>query len=411
VLISTDKKIIKNIYFMKERTAHIKVKQRLFITLIFIFIAFICFSNKTNAQGWSFTFQLYVAGNCGGYQPPAMNLPHLGLPTKSDCESLRAQVLAIKYSGNGCTVGYTCTPCTGSDIVTPGQGTTTGVGSAFGVGNPGDVSFDGQFTGKPLFTTHQSSAFEDWAREYRQQLASYGITSILGNTLKSPVIPNIPLTGNLGIDTTYAKLSADFSPAIDPGVVDLRGKQGVVDLNNSAESSGITVLMSRTDEDILKENEWYYKNLGEMKTISDEGIDGSSPSTTDLSESREYKLAEAYLDKIGELPLGELPAYTGKLMLSTINETFKFLNDATINGKYSAEELQAMNPVKVIYNNVAIGEVQGRVQEYVSTAGGKLGVGYLSEKYGEDGELASELGGKLGADATTTLEIIKAKWH
>jgi hypothetical protein len=347
---------------MKEHEAHIKVKRKLFLTLILIFIAFICFSYKTNAQGWSFTFQIYTSGNCGGVVPPVVTVPHLGLPTKSQCESLRAQVLAIKASVGGCTVGYTCTPCTGSDIVTPGQGTITGGGSASGMVNPGEVSFDGQFTGKPLFTTHQSSAFEDWAREYRQQLGSYGITSILGNTLKRPGIPNVPLTGDLGIDTTYAKLSADFSPAIDPSVVDLRGKQGVVDLNISSESSGITVPMSRTDEDILKENEWYYKNLGEMKTISEEGIDGSSPSTTDLSESREYKLAVAYLDKIGELPLGELPAYTGKLMLSTINETFKFLNDATINGKYSAEELQAMNPVKVIYNNVAIGEVQGRVR-------------------------------------------------
>jgi hypothetical protein len=51
VLIATDKKITKNINFMKERTAHNKVKRRLFIPLIFIFIAFIFFNNKTNAQG------------------------------------------------------------------------------------------------------------------------------------------------------------------------------------------------------------------------------------------------------------------------------------------------------------------------------------------------------------------------
>jgi hypothetical protein len=235
VLISTNKKITKNIYFMKERTAHIKVKRRIFFTLIFLFIAFICFSNKANAQGWSFTFQIYTSGNCGGVVPPVITVPHLGLPTKSQCESLRAQVLAIKASGGGCTVGYTCTPCTGSDIVTPGQGTTTGVGSSFGVGNPGDVSFDGQFTGKPLFTTHQSSAFEDWAREYRQQQESMGFETYLGNALTPPLIPDIPLTGNIGLDTSYAKFSYEFNPAPDTSAIGLSDGEGVVQVLTTTE--------------------------------------------------------------------------------------------------------------------------------------------------------------------------------
>jgi hypothetical protein len=111
---------------MNKRRAHIKVKRKLLITLLFLLVTFLSFSHKTNAQGWSFTFQMYATGNCGGAQPPAITLPHLGLPTKSQCESLRQQVLAIKASSGGCTVGYTCTPCTGSDIIIPGESGTTG---------------------------------------------------------------------------------------------------------------------------------------------------------------------------------------------------------------------------------------------------------------------------------------------
>lgn len=396
---------------MKERTAHIIVKRKVLIALLSSYIVFNCFTSKTIAQGWSFTFQIYATGNCGGVQPPAVTLPHLGLPTKSQCESLRQQVLAIKASVGGCTVGYTCTACTGSDIVTPGPGGTGGLGGSSGQGAAGEVSFDGLFEGKPLFTPHQSSAFEDWARDYRQQLESYGITSILGKNITPNQIPEIPLTGDIGVDTTYAKLAAGFSPDLDASVVDLRGKQGVVDLSDNLANSENTVPLTRTGEDVLKENEWYYKNYGEMKVITEEGIDESTPSTTDLSDSKEYKIAEAYLDRIGDIPLGELPAYTGKLMLSTVNETFKFLNDATINGKYSAEELMKINPVKLIYNNVTIGQVEGRMEEIASKVGEKTGIAFMSKKFGEAGKAVTELGIKLGKDSQTVLDVIKAKWY
>jgi hypothetical protein len=207
---------------MRERTAQIKVKQKLLITQLFLFITFFCFSHKTDAQGWSFTFQMYASGNCGGVQPPAITLPHLGLPTKSQCESLRQQVLAVKGSSGGCTVGYTCTPCIGSDIIVPGQGSITGQGSTSGVVSPGEVSFDGLFEGKPLFTTHQSSAFEDWARDYRQQLNSYGITSILGKNITSS---EIPLTDNMDFNKFYYSQSATFNPDVPVTVVDAKPTQ------------------------------------------------------------------------------------------------------------------------------------------------------------------------------------------
>ncbi|MDO9340505.1 MAG: hypothetical protein Q7T72_08270 [Bacteroidales bacterium] len=208
---------------MKERITHITVKRKLFIALLFSFIAFFCFSFKTNAQGWTFTFQMYANGNCGGVQLPTITVPNLGIPTKSQCESLRQQVLAIKVTGGNCSMGYTCTPCTGSDIASNGSDI------ANGQVKPGEVSFD---PGKPFFTTHQSSAFEDWARDYRQQLESYGITSILGKN----ITPNqIPLTGNMNFDKFYYSQSATFNPTTpinnlsnqDASVVDFSGKSDI----------------------------------------------------------------------------------------------------------------------------------------------------------------------------------------
>lgn len=196
----------------KERIAHNPAKRKLFVTLLFLFIAFICFNNVTNAQGWTFTFQMYAQGNCGGVQPPAITVPHLNIPTKSQCESLRQQVLAIKASGGGCTVGYTCTPCTGSDIIIPGQESAS----------PGNVSFDGQFEGRPLFTPHQSQAFEDWATGYKQQLASYGITSILGKNITPH---QVPLTENMNFNNFYYSQSANFNPAVPSNVVDSKTNQ------------------------------------------------------------------------------------------------------------------------------------------------------------------------------------------
>ncbi|MFH1320097.1 MAG: hypothetical protein ABII90_05515 [Bacteroidota bacterium] len=226
---------------MKERMATETMKQKIFITLLFSCIAFICFSYKTNAQGWSFSFQLAQSGPCGGVIPYTIpTLPNFGIPTKSQCESLRQQILAIKqsypvYDGNNyigdCSLYYTCTPCTGSDIITPGQV------------NPGDVSFNGQFEGKPFFTPHESAAFQDWATDYKQLLASYGITSILGKNITphqtsstKPKAPEPkPSSGNKDVDEAYKNKYKEFVSSGGNTSVDLSGKKGVVQLLTTAE--------------------------------------------------------------------------------------------------------------------------------------------------------------------------------
>jgi hypothetical protein len=250
---------------MKARLARGLVKQNLFFPLLFAFISIIGLSLKTNAQGWTFTISVGQSGPCGvGIPPlPIPSLPNFGIPTQSQCESLRQTLLSITQSypvtdnrGNyigDCKLYVICTPCSGSDIVTPGQV------------SPGEVSFDGQFQGNPLFTAHESSAFEDWAKDYRQQLASYGITTILGNTLTPP---QIPLTGDPNFDAFYNSQTANFNPTTAPvvtpapsdaSVVDLSGKQGVVQL-------------LRSPEDIKSENDWLnQQKLDNLKPIPKNG--------------------------------------------------------------------------------------------------------------------------------------------
>ena len=262
---------------MLARNAHEPLDLNLIISLLLSFLLLFGINYKATAQGWGFTFQLDQSGPCGAIVPglPSFTVPP-AFPTQSQCEGLRQTILAIKvstpvYDNHGkyigdCSVFYSCTPCSGSDMAIQGQV------------SPGEVSFDGQYQGKPLFTTHESAAFEDWAKDYKQQLAAYGITSILGNTLTPP---NIPLTGDKGFDDFYSSQTANFNPstpavkppAPDASVVDLNGKTGTVQLlTSSAEQA--------------KRDKWYeekgFDNLTPIST--DGGLDENSAAQMSLKE-------------------------------------------------------------------------------------------------------------------------------
>ena len=389
---------------MKARIAQGLMKSELFIALLIFFFSIIGFNLKTNAQGWTFTFQLAQSGPCtsGVPLPVLPTFPNLGFSTQGQCESLRQTILSIKesmpmydshynYIGD-CSIFYTCTPCTGSDIVVSGQT------------SPGNVSFDGQFEGKPFFTTHENSAFEDWSKEYRQQLESYGITSILGNKL---IAPNIPLTGDLEFDAFYNNQTANFNPKTSPvnvpsnmdaNVVDLSGKQGVVQLLT-------------TKEEQAKRDSWYedhindqgYNNL--VQLTAEDGIDPNSSPSWDENSSI-YKSVDKMISQVGENPNGVLAAYIGKIELSIMKNVFTYLDgakDAITSGK--EEEFSNNNPnpagnavmgmVKDQATN-KINEVKGNftkgLQGTIENAGGKA----MTYMYGEKG----------GSDFKTALNVI-----
>jgi len=264
---------------MEARITHRTVKLDLFISLFLSFIAIIGFNSTSNAQGWTFTFQLAQSGPCppGAPLPILPTFPNFGIPTQGQCEALRQTILSINSSfpvtdnkGNyigDCSIFYTCTPCTGSDISTPGQV------------NPGEVSFNGQYEGEAFFTAHESSAFEDWSKDYRQQLASYGITSILDQPLNAF---RIPLTGDPDFDAFYNNQTSNFNPTtspvknsqnLDASVVDLSGKAGVVQLLT-------------TSEEQAKRDKWYEeKGFDNLSPISENnGIDENIPSEMSFKE-------------------------------------------------------------------------------------------------------------------------------
>lgn len=231
---------------MKQPIALKLVNRKLFIVLLFLSVGYLA-----QAQ-WTFTFQLSKSGPCPANAPlPVIpTIPHLGLPTQSMCESLRQQILAIngsfpvydgsKYLGD-CSLFYVCTACVGSDLINPSQNTSPGLIA------PGDVTINGLLQGKPIFTPHQSQAFEEWSSEYKQLLASYGITSILGKNIS---VPRTPLTEDKYFNALYTNLSANFNPTgapadhvsnQDANVVDLSGKQGVIDPGDLSMAPGHTV--------------------------------------------------------------------------------------------------------------------------------------------------------------------------
>ncbi len=324
---------------MKEPPARNVVSRKLFILMLLISVTFIGFSHKANAQGWSFTFQLAQSGPCGTTVPLVIPpLPNFGIPNKGACESLRQILLSIQSStpitdDQGHFIGYcrlflTCTQCTGSDIVIPGQST------------PGSVSFDGLFKGEAYFTPHESSAFEDWAKDYKQLLDSYGITSILGNQLS---IFQIPTTGDKKQDAYYKKQVDDFNPDVPD---DLPPAQA----NPVKPSTGVVSLLT-TPEEQRKRDAWYEENGFNNLTLvnSDNAMDegGNQPAGRSIEEA-------LLRTSIGEAD--GLAGVIGNGMLNTVDGTMEGLqtvfDQAGTGNLELASETANQLPEKVVVNAV-----------------------------------------------------------
>jgi len=242
-----------------------------FIPILFFTISLLIGNTyKGYTQGWTFTFQLAQSGPCGGSSLPVLpTFPNFGFPTQNQCEALRQIVVNTKQSfpvtgDHGqiigyCTIYYSCTPCTGSDIVTPGQT------------NPGDVSLNGQAEGNPFFTPHSSEAFEDWARDYKTLLESYGITSILGNNiLSNPFL----LSGDKNLDTLYTHDSENFNPpaTVDSGVY--IGGSRVANSMDDLLNKKVVIPGESTPADRTAQEEWVRENTPDLSSVSaSDGLD------------------------------------------------------------------------------------------------------------------------------------------
>lgn len=144
---------------------------------------------------WGFTATIRVTGkDCGGYTPPA--LPHItGFPTKSECERVRNMIIAIRESGGGCTVYYTCTPCTGKNTYIGGDNpldnsSASGSTNFGGVNKPSSLGID---TGNPYFSPNASQSIPILGKDFErkeQALSNGGMKFELGTPTKDNVYNN-----------------------------------------------------------------------------------------------------------------------------------------------------------------------------------------------------------------------------
>jgi hypothetical protein len=245
---------------MNGRIANKSKGRKLFYSL-FAFCIFFVGMNSTLLAQWTFTPQIQNSG-CSSAATAQQYMTQLntqlssiftglGLPSKSMCESLRQQVLAIRFSSpeydnkgkyiGECAVFYTCSSCTGSDVFVPGQSSPD-----FNQTVSGNVSIDGLIQGTSFFSSHSSKEIEDWSQEYMQKLESLGLieqSGVFKNQLK------IPTSGDKEFDKFYLDQIIRFEKPEQGGVVDLSGKIGVVDLKSQQGNSGNTVKISTVPDE------------------------------------------------------------------------------------------------------------------------------------------------------------------
>lgn len=372
------------------------------IILLLSTMILIGINNKTDAQGWTFTFQLAHSGPCTGVPDlvvPA--IPNLGIPTKSQCESLRQMIFNISTTtpvtnDQGQIIGYcklyfNCTPCTGSDISTTGPGT------------PGDVSFNNQTEGKPLFTPHQSEAFEDWARDYKALLESYGITSILGNQL-GPLL--LPSTGDKKADETYKKMADDFNPPEttnntpnqDASVVDLSGKKGIV--------RSLT-----TPEQQQQRDQWYQdqarnQGINDLAPISPvNGITDQGGGTTwNLQDTQHLLFVGAGIAATATILLAAAPEVATVGVVAALGEEVGAATVVSWSLPVVEESVKAIE-------NCASGNCPTTGEILVN-----MGMGELSNVVGTSGEIASGIASAatqraVGTISTQGVTAVKYVWN
>jgi hypothetical protein len=186
------------------------------ISVLIIFIAFVqlAFVNTLDSQGqgWTFTFQLAYSGACGGSLPsiPPVTVP-MGIPTLSECNALRQAILNISVTDGKCTVYYTCTPCTGSDIKSNLTSSSA----------PGSASVNGLTQGTAFFSPHESAELQKWVEDYLQRMNVMAKPGTMPSTVN---LKDVPLTKDNDFNKYYIDQTVRFEKPEQGGVVDFRSK-------------------------------------------------------------------------------------------------------------------------------------------------------------------------------------------
>lgn len=112
----------------------------------FIFL-FLFGSSATSLLGqYSFTPEIHVDGanECRDAANMAQSMLRgyqvSGIPTRSQCEQIRATISSIKVNSYGCKIYYTCTPCVGTELYSPNTS----------IPNNNSNPFESNLTGTPV---------------------------------------------------------------------------------------------------------------------------------------------------------------------------------------------------------------------------------------------------------------------
>jgi hypothetical protein len=380
---------------MKDLILSRLINQKLFLVLLFV-----CISFAANAQ-WTFSVNM-VASGCQGVESYVnqansilAGIKNVGIPTKSECESLRQSMLNIGGSvsngeGGICTVKIVCTPCTGSDAGTPGQTTATD-----------KVSIDGLTLGTAFFSPHPSEEIINWMSDYWVKLISMGMPFDTNSTLSAD---DVPLTGDINFDKLYLNEMIRFEKPEQGGVVDLSaiGNNKGTKTEPAIADKPLPIMGSApmTAEDRDRQN--LYKQVGHTITYDQYAWNTATNSTIGettekkgvLSDSKEYKTMEFFLDKLGDTEVGAPVAFAGKVVLKLADNSLTFLTDATIDHKFTSDEISTMNPASYIVGKTAKEllkeSVVGKISEITKDQVTDFSVGVISNTKGYDPELVKK---------------------
>ena len=148
----------------------------MFLKKYLFIVCFACFACSVFGQ-WTFTMSLQTSGNCEGseYAKNIFNSQASsiwsggGLPTKAQCEQVRSQILSIRSNSGECTMYFTCSECTGSDINMGGSSSNLATRTDDAAAQLNQMGLEyGQ-------AYHSPSAVEDvsaWLNEYQLKLES-----------------------------------------------------------------------------------------------------------------------------------------------------------------------------------------------------------------------------------------------
>ena len=378
-------------YIMKGRKSRFSdTLMTLFMLIMFVFSANVGFSQ------WSFIPQERAIGceGSGGYvvQYNSQLLAEfrtVGIPTQAQCEQIRSQILAIRVGGEGCTVYFECTPCTGSDMNLSNDPYASGMEST------PSSNMIGPEIGGPNFTPTSMESINMWIQDWQRKNAS------LNNAVD---ITNL-ITGDRSFDDAYTKEMDKIVTEKRPPKVERDASAdyvwGVVDPNYlkqwDPDKIGKTAVSGRGVKQVVPEAQ---VDPVEAATQSSLGSKVPMPEggTKEMSAHPKIDAVTSLLKDAASL-IGEVKGVGvgAQILLNANINLYSELSKAYDDGINQGKSISTMEILTNAYNNT-VSDVSSAAKEMI-TDGVVKGTTGMITKYGVTGAL--KLAGRTVSEETT----------